>query len=241
MKLETLNYSHDEGFSAGVRAVYEAQRILIVRRFPLHNREALLAFMCLFGTPQKEPYGNANDYFHTLRAEEQPLIDHKGDVITSSTHHVFDMHTDNYNKVQKALAIGLLCVTPALVGGESHVAPLSALLERLSAGVITEMKQPIWPHPAGPVALLGNAGIKYNRSTIEAFAEVSKTPLSARQVEVMDRVDEAVAAVRQVFKLGRQEMLVLDNLAFLHGRSAFEPGSAREFVRWRINEKAWAT
>ncbi|HEX2859262.1 MAG TPA: TauD/TfdA family dioxygenase [Alphaproteobacteria bacterium] len=236
MKTKTLDYAQGADFEARVRADYAAQRILIVRQFPLHSREELLAFIGLFGVPQKEPYGSASDYFHTLRAEEQPLIDHKGDVITSSTNHVFGLHTDNYNKGPKAPTIGLLCVTPARVGGESHIARLSHVLEQLTPDTIAEMKRRAWPHPTGPIALLDTGGIRYNRSTIEAFAKALQTPLSARQIEVMDRVDEAAGAVKQALRLDRQEMLVLDNLTFLHGRSAFEPGSEREFVRWRINE-----
>lgn len=238
MNIPTTFYSNS--FEDSVRNFFDEFGILLVRNFPLYDEAALLKFMSLFGQPRKERYGDRFDYFHTLKVHEKPALNQKGYVTISSTNKAFDLHTDNYKKDLNAKIIGLLCVRPAVYGGVNYIVSVGDLLERLPVDVVLDMKAPIWPHPSGfiPLLLEGADGysIRYGRSSIEEVAEVLEIELGERQLHVLDVISSASDLIKFSVRLESQDMLVLDNTRFLHGRSDFESNSARELIRWRINE-----
>lgn len=103
----------------------------------------------------------------------------------------------------------------------------------------------VWP-TRGPTVekpilevVRGELHIHYARVMIEPGMEMAGTPLTAPQREALDYLDEVLERPELNFRytLGPGEMLVLNNLAFLHGREAFTPGSGGRTLKrlwmWR--------
>jgi len=103
----------------------------------------------------------------------------------------------------------------------------------------------VWPSRGPTVAkpilevVDGELRIHYARIMIEPGMEMAATPLTDRQREALDYLDEVLERPelnwRYVLKAG--EMLVMNNLVALHGREAFGAGSGgrmlKRFWMWR--------
>jgi hypothetical protein len=82
--------------------------------------------------------------------------------------------------------------------------------------------------------------VHYARVMITPGMEIARHPLSQAQIEALDYLDEVIERPELNFQtlLHAGEMLVLNNLAFLHGREAFSPGSVggrnlKRYWMWR--------
>ena len=165
-----------------------------------------------------------------------------------------DMHTDACD------VVAMMCLQKAQSGGYSgyvsaisiyneilkrHPDLLPVLLEGFyyhrfgeeapGQAPVTEEKIPVFSFSEGLLS------INYLRSYIEMAAEELKTPLSPRQIEALDLVDEISMDERFALKFITRpgDAVFFNNLTVLHNRTAFEDSEVeaekRHFLRlWLV-------
>lgn len=153
-------------------------------------------------------------------------------------------HTDNgCLEPRPPCYIGLLCYRAAGEGGESTIISARTVYEtivRERPDLLAvcfqryHFRAPqlhVWPS-RGPTiekpileAAHGELRIHYARVMIEPGMEMAGTPLNARQREALDFLDEVIERPGLCFRHRLQpgEILLVNNLAMLHGREAFTP------------------
>ncbi|MBU6378259.1 MAG: TauD/TfdA family dioxygenase [Gammaproteobacteria bacterium] len=168
------------------------------------------------------------------------------------------MHTDNgCLEPRPPNYIGLLCVHAAEDGGKSRVISAAtahnAMLER-HPDLVTALYEPYhfvppqlhtWPN--GPATIVkpiferidGEMAIHYARVMVEPGMAKAGKPLSNRQRAALDALDGVLADDSLAFthRLGRGEMLVIDNVATVHGRTAFVDGTTPDAKR--LLQRVW--
>ncbi|MFI5527256.1 TauD/TfdA family dioxygenase [Kitasatospora sp. NPDC051853] len=160
------------------------------------------------------------------------------------------LHTDRAMYPGPPRLLGLLCVRPAGAGGESvlvsghavHDALLASRPEVLPAlygdfhfgdGPGFERTYPVFRRRAGRLE------VQYNRYWIGRGQRERGLPLTEAQTAALDAFEEVLADPGLALRvpLRRGDLLLLDNTAVLHGRTAFtdppdqDPGSGRCLVR----------
>jgi hypothetical protein len=158
-------------------------------------------------------------------------------------------HTDS------ADIVGLLCLRPAMAGGQSSLAScltLHNVLFESSQDLLAELFNPFctdhrgeYPSGAKPFFTApilswyeGVLSVLYQRQYIESaqrFAAVQ--PLTDRQIAALDALDQTAddPAVHLQMKLDRGDIQFIHNHQMLHDRTAFrdfsEPGRQRHLLR----------
>ncbi|MFJ8039851.1 TauD/TfdA family dioxygenase [Kitasatospora sp. NPDC096147] len=163
-----------------------------------------------------------------------------------------DLHTDRAMHPGPPRLLGLLCVRPAASGGESvlvsghavHDALLGTRPEVLpdlyrdfhfGDEPDLERRYPVFRRRGGRL------DVQYNRYWIGRGQRERGQPLTAGQLAGLDAFEEVLAdpglALR--VRLRRGDLLVLDNAAVLHGRTAFGDPPGAEAVG-RCMARIWA-
>lgn len=157
------------------------------------------------------------------------------------------MHTDNgCLEPRPPCYIGLLCVHAAQRGGESMIASAATLHDAMLAerpDLLEVLYQPfhflppqLHTWPAGPRTIVKPVFerrgeeilIHYARVMIEPGMALAGTPLDPRQREALDWFDALMQRPEMhfVFRLGRGEFLLTNNLQTIHGRAGYDDGTA---------------
>ena len=156
--------------------------------------------------------------------------------------------------------LGLFCYRSAVEGGESTLIMARTIHEVFAAERpdllpllfdTYHFRAPqahVWPD-RGPTVqkpilevTQGELRIHYARVMIEPGMEMAGTPLSDRQREALDFLDEVLErpALNYRHLLREGEMLVINNLVMLHGRDAFAGGSGgRTLKRYWMWRRHW--
>ena len=154
--------------------------------------------------------------------------------------------------------LGLFCYQSSDQGGESTIISAQSILgtiinerpDLLSHYFQTyHFRAPqshVWPSkgPTIQKPILefknGELLVHYARVMITPGMEMAGKPLSATQIEALDYLDEVLERPELNFKtlLSPGDLLVINNLAFLHGREAFSPESSvdrnlKRYWMWR--------
>ena len=180
----------------------------------------------------------------------------------SQTNRFFDFHSDNgVLEPRPPNYIGLTCLHPARQGGESVLvssytlhnevlARSPAMLDALYGEFFADkprlqtragaedrpVRYPIFQHRGAELYM------RYNRAFLEQGAAKAGVALSRDAVQAFDLLDALMQREELVFRhvLQRGEMLVANNLATLHSRTAYvdhdTPGRERQLLRswmWR--------
>ncbi len=143
-------------------------------------------------------------------------------------------HTDRAGPPGPPHFLALLCVRPAPAGGASLLISAAAVHDRLAT------RHPGQPAPlyadfhfgtepglarTGPVFARrdGRLAVHYNRHQIERGHLAAGVPLSEVQTRALDAFDDVLADQDLALRvpLRRGDLLLLDNTAVLHGRTAF--------------------
>ncbi|WP_424888974.1 TauD/TfdA family dioxygenase [Streptomyces sp. XH2] len=173
--------------------------------------------------------------------------DHPGDnLVTAATsapvpparaHHPGEdlaLHTDRAKFPGPPRLLGMLCIRPARHGGESVLVSGHAVhnvLLRSRPDVLPDLYQdfhfgrgPDFEH-IYPVFRrgAGRLHVQYNRYWITRGQQEHGNPLSAAQVAALNAFDEVLADPRMALRvrLRRGDLLLVDNMAILHGRTSF--------------------
>jgi hypothetical protein len=154
--------------------------------------------------------------------------------------------------------IGLFCYKAASDGGDSTIISARAVHETISKErpdllpylfETYHFRSPqahVWPS-RGPTVqkpilefVHGKLHIHYARVMIEPGMKMAGTPLTKKQTAALDYLDEVLErpSLNFCYVLKAGELLVLNNLEFLHGREAFPAGtsggrSLKRFWMWR--------
>lgn len=151
--------------------------------------------------------------------------------------------------------IGLLCYRAASEGGESTIISARTVFDTIARERPDllptyferyHFRSPqlhVWP-TGGPTIQKpilefshGELRIHYARVMIEPGMELAGTPLDARQREALDFLDEVIERPELCFRYSLKpgELLLVNNLAMLHGREAFASGA----FGGRILKRIW--
>lgn len=168
------------------------------------------------------------------------------------------MHTDNgCLEPRPPSYIGLLCVHTAEDGGKSRVMTAATahntMLERYP-DLVTALYEPYhflppqlhtWPN--GPKTIVkpiferinGKMAIHYARVMVDSGMAKAGVPLTNRQRAALDALDEVLAdeSLGLTHQLVRGEMLIIDNVATVHGRTTFVDGATPNTKR--LLQRVW--
>lgn len=154
--------------------------------------------------------------------------------------------------------LGLYCYQSSASGGESTIISAQTILQTIikerpdllpfyfQTYHFRAPQSHVWPSrgPTVEKPIFEFRGdellVHYARVMISPGMEMAGQPLSQAQAEALDYLDEVIERPALNFQtlLHAGEMLVMNNLAFLHGREAFSPGSVggrnlKRYWMWR--------
>lgn len=154
--------------------------------------------------------------------------------------------------------LGLYCYQSSDQGGESTIISAQSILRTIieerpdlldcyfQTYHFRAPQSHVWPSrgPTIQKPILefkdGELLVHYARVMITPGMEMAGQPLSPLQIEALDFLDEVLERPELNFQtlLRPGDMLVMNNLAFLHGREAFSPGSVggrnlKRYWMWR--------
>ncbi|MCX4679246.1 TauD/TfdA family dioxygenase [Streptomyces sp. NBC_01433] len=160
-------------------------------------------------------------------------------------------HTDRAGPSGPPRLLALLCVRPALKGGESLLVSGHSVHDRLSAdrpAVLSTLYRDFYFGAernlarSGPVFTRsdGRLQVRYNRYQIERGHHAAGEPLTAAQVEALDAFDEVLGDESLFLRLPlrRGDLLMLNNNTVLHGRTSFTDHP--DPLQHRCLARAWA-
>jgi hypothetical protein len=188
-------------------------------------------------------------------------LDYKSEPVpVSMTREETGMHTDSSSVNALPDFVGLLCEEPSLNGGDSLVVNALNIYWRLRVSapevleilegdfirdVVTpgvEKSEEVLLKNSFPIFSSGSREkgrtFRYMRYWIEKGHDRANKPLSSRQIAALNILDEALASEQNLvrMRLGRGEMLWVNNRTLAHGREGYfdTPGNRRHFQRMWI-------
>lgn len=238
MQLPRLDYAPAQTGSAAelVRAVCSALADplggCIVCGMPCSEDDvALQALALALGEPLLEPHNLAGGMVCRVEVEASEARPY------ANTPFHFPGHTDCTDYAAPPDTVLLLCERQAASGGDSFVAPLSAIWPRLAPADLLSLSLPRFYFRYGYLPILskrqGQFAIRYNRTLMKLYP-APDGPDPEREA-LLDRLDAAIAAASFSFALTPGDCLILDNHVVVHGRSAFEDGAGRLMKRVRLD------
>ena len=169
-------------------------------------------------------------------------------------------HTDNaFGRVVPDL-VALLCLRPAVKGGESQLISAVTLHNRLlsrHADLLPCLYQPFWfdrrgeflpdesPISQNPIFswASGELTVRYLHYYIEVGHQKARRPLTRRQLRALEVLENLLRRpeLRVEFRLRPGQVLLTNNHRILHNRTAFQdstlPGERRHYVRLWISRR----
>jgi len=244
-KIDFSRYNYWEDFISNVKSFVSNPGCLIIENFDsdlekglLQNLAKSLGKISLSGINVS---GNVleDGFIHRVEVKEEALKDKSGYNILSSTAEVFPCHTDDYFSENPVDVVILHCVIPDEFGGESIIAYLKNILDFLATKTIKILSQQTFPSHFGKVSILekdiNGYKIRYNRLEIERASKITGISLNEKQITALDHLDNAINKTQIIFKLKKNDCLVLNNKKLVHGRTAISKDSNRLLRRVRIN------
>lgn len=165
------------------------------------------------------------------------------------------IHTDGSGLPDAEIHVmGLLCIRPAFRGGESILVNALDVFDSLPNDVQEHLltrhfvrQSPYDKNDPNPVrrpiyqqystAIYTGLGIRYHRSRIEGGHQRVSEPLTPRDLEVLDLLDQRLndPKYRRDFMLRSGDLLLLNNMLLCHDRYAFEDKGAPRYL-----ERYWS-
>ncbi|MDJ0734575.1 MAG: TauD/TfdA family dioxygenase [Nostocaceae cyanobacterium] len=159
----------------------------------------------------------------------------------SRTHQPLTLHTDSSYMSHPHKLVAFQCIVAAQTGGESIMAPVEDILQRIDSEVLELLRAPIYPFGDKPSPIIfgepGDEQIRYYRAQIDRALETGALPLSDKHyaaIETLDRVLQQTEQFNQ-FQLQPGQIVFMDNTKVLHGRTGFSQQSDRLLYRVRLH------
>jgi len=155
----------------------------------------------------------------------------------SRTNLALKPHTDSSYLPVPHEFVGFLCITAAESGGHNTVAVADDIIARLRPETVRLLQETVYPFGRGDHAVVSRTApfeIRYYRGQID-HAFTRGASLDTCYLQALDELDAVLdlEANETKFMLACGEALLLNNRRALHGRSGFEEGSSRYFIRLR--------
>ena len=153
------------------------------------------------------------------------------------------LHTDSSNKRFPQSLVAFQMVQPDSHGGETLMRPVKDLLHHLSDQTIATLSQPNFPLGRDYLPILWGSPhdpkLRYYMLQMLANHHLEKS-FTERQLNALRELEEQLSERSSLsqFKLGRGDLLLLDNTRVLHGRTALSEQSQRLMFRYRIQATA---
>ncbi|TRO88315.1 TauD/TfdA family dioxygenase [Glycocaulis profundi] len=156
----------------------------------------------------------------------------------SRTHLPLPAHTDASYSANPHQLAAFQMVRADAQGGESAVVTAVEICDALEPETLTALREPVFPFGKSLKPILwgpeGDERIRYYRVQLDAGiadgAQVSARHMAA--VRALDAALEDPAPGRR-FRLENGQILLINNVRALHGRTGFSPGSGRLMLRIR--------
>ncbi len=202
-----------------------------------------------------------NRYTYFFDVKDRGLDYTKEAIPVSKTKAETGYHTDSTAKHYLPDIVGLLCLQPALSGGESLMTNAANLLQHLQQNFphLAELlhtplcRDVITPGTIQDLAAIrsndiplfqydeqGGVIFRYMRYWIESALEKLNEPSPSGLTELLDAIDSFFAKTENAmcFRLERGHMLFVNNRFICHNRTAFIDGDKpRVYVRAWINQQ----
>ena len=230
--------------AAAQAALRRGRGLHLVRGLPVAGIDQASAARMLWGigthVGAAEPQDAAGSLLHEVRDTGRDLGD--GNVRYYQTSRAIGFHNDG------ADGFMLLCVNPAMQGGESRVVSVTAVfneLVRRAPKAAALLQQPFHfdlrgqhPDDATPYQVVpifirhaGQIHALYKRGYIESGQRLPGVPeLTDAQVAALDLLDELCDELAFDFTLARGDLLVGNNYLVLHDRRAFVDGAPPRLI-----------
>ncbi|GLR19845.1 hypothetical protein GCM10007940_44610 [Portibacter lacus] len=224
-----LNYKSTDPLQFALLLKDSADEIYIIESFPSDDR-ILENFIWEIGRPIEENRNPHSDItFEVSVTKKDKLFT---SYATSNYH--FPLHTDCSDLIAVPNALAMLCVTPATNGGDSILVYIDDVISQFSAEEVAFLLEKKWLFRKiwRPILSKTNTGysVCYNRITMESYAKLTSSELA-----FLNKFDEVLNLKAINFKLKSNELLIIRNDKFLHGRTEFSENSDRLLRRIRFN------
>jgi alpha-ketoglutarate-dependent taurine dioxygenase len=170
-----------------------------------------------------------------VRNEGRGVIDQHGNVIVSTTHQEFSLHTDAYNRPSPPRYVLLLRVDNGPDDTPSFVSDARLAIKSLPSSVASTLTQSIFPAAFGPAALVTASQppeVRFNEAELRRWAGRDTNPLlSLRAEDAISQFAHSLRLHQETQVIRQTDCLVLDNYRVCHGRSAMASESKRELKR----------
>jgi hypothetical protein len=155
----------------------------------------------------------------------------------SRTNIALGAHTDWTYLVDPFELVAFQMVRPDAAGGENFITVGADALAALDPAHVRRLAEPVFSfsRKIHPIAW-GDGLIRYYRTQIDEDLKAG-AKLSPEHLDALSALDEALERhdLQIRFKLGAGEIVFVNNVRALHGRTGFEPTSARLMYRIRAN------
>lgn len=220
--MQTQQWSGSDAQVSALKAVLQQGGAMVLKQFPLEADHASLKQLAqALGTPLLEAHNTESGMICPVEVETQTP-----DTPYANTPLYFPCHSDCSDFPEPPDVVILLCERQAGRGGESLLAAVDDIAQRLNPADIMAMQRPdfLFRHTQYPILFIhqGALAMRYNRMMIELFQRVNDWPENSEQQALFDRLDAAAENASQRFCLEAGDCFILNNYRLLHGRSAFE-------------------
>lgn len=236
------------------RRVEEVHGFAIVAPFScIGHLEGQRAVAALIGRLLGEPMPQSGDGVEVVQVYDRDRTRRMQDGARyHQTRQGGSIHTDNVNRLETWDYLIMVCLFPAMIGGESIVVSgltVHELLRARAPRAPEVLSRDFWWECRGfsedlfraPVLSFNDRGepqFRYLRDYLESAHRRTAEPLREEQLWALDTLDSALELAQLQFrhKLAPGEILVIDDRQMFHGRTSFsdffeaapyEPGSSQ--------------
>jgi hypothetical protein len=160
----------------------------------------------------------------------------------SQTAELLAAHTDSSFFPDPHELVAFQMAVPDPSGGESFMIAACDVIAALDVETRDRLREPVFPFAGAPLPILTGSEtdpkIRYYRRQIEEEAAATSTPLSPAHTASLDALDAVLErrGLQHRFRLEAGEIVLMNNLRVLHGRTSMDNASRRLMYRVR----AWA-
>jgi hypothetical protein len=230
-KLIKFQYKETDSIALQVFELLKlGQKAVLIANFP-ENGDKLIEFVNKIGIPILEERNLNNGEIFEVKVIETNGIYNS----YANSNFEFPCHTDCSDFSIIPNCLGLFCVNPSKIGGETLICSLDDIIPKLNSDLLNWLLNHIFTFRNIESSILkypkNEYSVQYNRITIESFSN----QLSNTEQKYLDEFDFIIRDNTFTIKLNANDLLFCRNDKFLHGRSAFDANSQRNVKRIRFN------
>ena len=177
-------------------------------------------------------------YIHLVCNSRIKKLDRFGLQTYSTTNLAIPCHTEDFFDEIPADILVLFCIKAAEKGGESFLANVKGIVNKLDKKTIDLLQKPIFPSYSGYKKILNKIDsdfcISYSRVIIDKAIEQYGLNCSEQAKKAINILDHVIEEEQNTITLVNNDILIIDNNRFLHGRTSFPDNSDRLLYRVKV-------